>query len=219
MMRNEPTQEDGSTEPTHDGGGVPNSRLSRRRLVAAGASTWLTISVAGCTGDGTDDSEGGDEDTTTTHTVTNRTTQTSPTTEESDTSTTTAETDAPTPTETTTSESGGSGTTTTCPSESLFPVGSPVGFLVGIFQTDSGDIVGPEGLEQVTVRFPGADLPPQDLSWSGAHADHVDNQWGGKLADTGNLDPGEYSYDIVVDTGSGEEVVQTGQFTLVDVDE
>ncbi|MRW95999.1 MULTISPECIES: hypothetical protein [Haloferax] len=216
-MRNEPTNEDGSTESTHDGGDARTGRLSRRRLVAAGASTWLTIGVAGCTGDSNDDGgdDGGDDETTST-TVTNRTTQTSPTTTSSPTD---GETEAPTPTPTeTTTSSGGSGTTTTCPSESLFPVGSPVGFLVGIFETDSGEIIGPGDLEEVSVRFPNADVPPQELSWDGPHADHIENQWGGKLPSTDDLAPGDYSYDVVVDAGSDEEVVQTGQFTLVDVD-
>lgn len=209
----------------------PYEHISRRRMVAAGAATWASISLAGCSGPGDDggDGDGGDDGDggtpTETVTVTSTTTTTETVTEPSETSdggdggdgsggtATLSPTASPTPTEEPTPSPTPTGTP--CANSLAFAGGSPIGFLIGLFETESGDQLGPEHAESVTVRFEAPDIDPLELTWDGKHAEYVDGRWGGKLADTGSFEPGTYQYDVVVSTPSGEEVVTTSQFVIV----
>lgn len=226
-MNDDTTDEGVETLP--DGSILTNGAVSRRRLVAAGAAGWLSVGLAGCSRDGTGGSgDGGDG----TVTVTNRTTATEPVTEDTasddDDSTaastetaaeTSTETAAPTPSPTPTPTPTPTPAGTTCPSSLVFERGSSVGFLVGIYRSETGTVYGSEDVDSVHVRFPNDDIPPRELIWDGPHAEHVDDRWGGKLAETENLDPGDYHYEVVVTSDGGERRVQTGQFKLRDAED
>lgn len=224
-MTNDPTghEEDGTS-------GLYDS-ISRRRLVVTGAATWATISLAGCTESGDGEGDGGDgggettttvtatATTTTTDTVTQSTTTADGTTAATTTTTTTTETPTPTAaptTTTTTAESGGGATTTTCSEGRRFMGGSPIGFLVGLFRTESGNVLGPDDADAVTIRFQDVDIPALELTWDGRHTVFDEDTWGGKLEDTVSLGPGTYHYDVVVAADGEERTVMSDQFVLVE---
>lgn len=190
--------------------------LSRRNLVAAGAATWATLGAAGCTDI---EDRGGDYTLTDTVTVTSDTTTTdSP--PGTDTSTGDGSTDdgtpgGDTPTDTATPTVV---TTTACSQSTTFLPGMDVAFLIGVYRTQSGEILGPEAVDSVTVRFPDKDVEPLDLGWEGRHSEIVADRWGGKIADTADLPEGGYRYEVHVSLTDGEEKTITDQFALVDPD-
>ncbi|MFB6069569.1 MAG: hypothetical protein ABEJ76_00990 [Halanaeroarchaeum sp.] len=187
--------------------------FSRRRLMAAGAAGWATVSLAGCTDTG--GSSGTDETTTeqtTDVTVTNQTTTTTTTTDGGGGGETTT---------TTTSDGGGSGDgggDKKCGLSSVFASGMDVGFLVSVYDTFSGDRLDGADLSTVEIRFPDAPFEPIELSPSGPHQEHVADQWGGKLATSADADPGTYGYEIAVGRAGEDEPtpVATDEFTLVE---
>ena len=164
------------------------SGVSRRRLLASGAATWATVSVAGCNyitdpGPPEDNDDGGDDNDVPTGnaTVTNETT--------------------------TTGGSDGSDETTSgddCQSKQEFNAGEEVALNVGVYESDSGDFLGADALNSVTVEFPDEpDLEPVELSWSGPHEQYIPDGWGGKLETISDMEPGTYQYEISID---GDEV-------------
>jgi len=179
------------------------SGVSRRRLIATGAAAWTTVSVAGCQyitdpgppdggdgdggadgGDGTDGGTDGGDGATSTPVPTGSATVTNDT-------TTTA--DPSTPTETPTS------TGTACESRKEFPAGIDIGLNVGVYDSESGDFLGDDALDGVTVEFPNEDYGPLELSWSGEHEQYVPDGWGGKIETDEDIEPGTYRYEITVE--------------------
>ncbi|MFB6094103.1 MAG: hypothetical protein ABEJ77_04090 [Halanaeroarchaeum sp.] len=182
-----------------DDGGV-----SRRRLMAAGAAGWATVSLAGCSDTGGD----GDGGTTTTTedgddvTVTSQTT----TTESADTPTTTASSDG-----------GGGGGTTSCSGQNVFAMGMDVGFLVDVYDDLTGSRLFEDAIDAVTISFPNSELESVELTPDGPHEKHVDDKWGGKLSVPADAEPGTHTYEIAVSRRDGaEETVVTDELTLVD---
>lgn len=206
-MSDDTAQSDGTVDTSHGSSNRSDDGLSRRDLVAAGAVGWMTTSFAGCLDN--DGGEGGEEDTVT---VTNRTTTTEPVTQ------TTTETE-PTDESETETEAGGTTTTTSCPESREFASDSPIGFLVGTYRSQTGDVLDDADVESVTVRFPDADIEPLELTWDGRHNEHVDDRWGGKLTNTDEIPNGEYQYEVVVTTDTDERNVMTGRFSISDPEE
>lgn len=204
--------------------------ISRRSLVAAGATGWATVGLAGCNrladpgppnqgnGDGGGNGSGGNGDSggngngngdggngdgpettvpTGNTTVTNETTTTSPTDG--------GETDQPTTT------SGGGG----CASIGRFSSGMEVGLHVEVFDDYSGDVLGDEAVEGVTVEFPDADFGPLELNWEGDHEAYSETTWGGKVVTSEDTEPGTYRYEITVENGDGESQTVVDEFTVV----
>ncbi|WP_340100202.1 hypothetical protein [Salinibaculum salinum] len=162
------------------------SGFSRRRLLASGAATWATVSVAGCNyitdpgppedNGGNDDNDDNDDVPTGNATVTNETT--------------------------TTGGSDGSDETTTgddCQSKQEFSAGEEVALNVGVYESDTGDFLGADAINSVTVEFPESDIEPVELSWSGPHEQYIPDGWGGKLETISDMDPGTYQYEIAID--------------------
>jgi hypothetical protein len=159
--------------------------LSRRDLLASGATAWATVSVAGCNyitdpgpPEGGGDGGGGDDEAPTGNaTVTNETT--------------------------TTGDGDGSSETTSggdCQSQQEFQSGEEVALNVGIYKSDTGDYLGADSINSVTVEFP--DQPavePVELSWSGPHEQYIPDGWGGKLEAISQMEPGTYQYEIAID--------------------
>lgn len=210
MSTDDPRIEDDSTTVARSRRD-PDDGVSRRRLMAAGAAGWATVSLAGCarsSGGGGDDGgdDGADEtsEETTDYTVT---------------STTTTTTTPPAGT-TTTEESGGGGgatTTTECTQSSVFAPGMDIGFLVSVYDQLSGALLGDEDLATVTIAFPEADLEPIALSPSGPHEEHVKDKWGGKLSAPVDAAPGTYKYEIRVadDPDADPTPIVVDELTLV----
>jgi len=199
---------DGEAGDPQTGSG-DRAAVTRRRLVASGAATWATVSLAGChyiTDPGVDDSD--DDDSETTTTVTTATSATgSPGTGDG--------TDDGTPTETTTAPPT---TTTACANIGRFAPGMEVGIHVGVYESETGSFLGDEAIDSVTVEFPEADFGPLELSWKGPHEKFSTNGWGGKITTTPDTDPGTYRYHVSVEASEASDVPDetvTDQFLIV----
>ncbi|QKY15490.1 hypothetical protein [Halorubrum sp. CBA1229] len=191
---------DQSSEPTDktstESSEAADSPVSRRRLVAAGAATWASVSLAGCTyitdpGVEPDDGE---------PTVTNETTTTGNTTNG-----------------TSGNESGGDGEGEDCASIGRFSAGMEVGLHVGIFDPETGDPLGADAIDSVVVEFPDADYGPLELNWEGAHEAWDRATWGSKIVTDEDTDPGDYEYEVHIEGGEeiDLETTVTNQFTIV----
>ncbi|WP_415383398.1 hypothetical protein [Halosimplex sp. TS25] len=206
------------SDPADDGRSV-----TRRRLLASGAAAWATTSVSGCqyiTDPGTGDSED-----TTTPTVTTETTTTDepvaqPTPTPSDGTDDTADstpgegtdtpTDTPTPTETPPP------TTTACSLAGQFAAGMEVGLHVSIYDPETGEALGDESLDRVTVEFPDADYGPLELNWAGDHEAYAGDTWGSKIATDTDTESGTYRYEVSVESDDVDvETTVSDRFTVV----
>lgn len=201
-MANDSRRTDDSGRTTQRAG---DTGFSRRRLVVTGGATWTALGVAGCCTPPETPTEEPTEEPTETVTVTQETTTTD---------------DTPggdqTPTETPTATATPTGTP--CEQEVRFLQGQEIGFLVAVYRTRTGEVLGPEAVASVRVRFASDDVASGELSWEGRHneVDSVDDDtWGGTLSDTSNLDTGTYRYDVVVTTEDGTETVVTDKVHVV----
>lgn len=195
MDRDQPSERTDSTST--ESSDTTDSPVTRRRLVAASAATWASVSLAGCTyiTDPGVDSEDGP-------TVTNETTTTGNTTNGS--------------TNGSTEESeGGSGDD--CASLGRFSAGMEVGLHVGIFDPETGDPLGAEAIDSVVVEFPDADYGPLELNWEGAHEAWDRSTWGSKIVTDEDTDPGDYEYEVHIKGGKAYDIATTvtDQFTIV----
>lgn len=188
-----------------------NSSITRRRLVATGAATWASVSLAGC--DRVDD-PGVDTPETETTTVPTGDGQDTPTddgTGNTTVSTQTTTTDAPE------TQTEAPPTTTSCASIGRFASGMEVGLHVDVYDSATGEYLGDERVDAVTVEFPDADYGPVELSWTGPHERYSADGWGGKIDTSEDAQPGTYRYEITIegaDVADDSETV-TDQFTIV----
>lgn len=214
-MTDDPMDDTDPGAPTDGDETSPFDHISRRRLVATGAATWASIALAGCSDTGPDPtpSETVTVTSTTTTTETVATPEGSDDTPDGNDTPTDSPTASPTPTDSPTATP--SPTETPCANSMAFARGSPVGFLIGLFETETGDLLNPEHAESVTVEFDDPTLDTLELTWEGKHREFVADRWGGKLADTSDFPPGTYQYDVVVSTAAGEQVITTDQFVIV----
>ena len=178
------------------------SGITRRRLVASGAATWASVSLAGCnyiTDPGVETPAVSTETTTTGNT--------SATNETSDTTGDEGES-AATPTE---EETG-----TSCASVGRFSRGMEVGLHVAIYHPETGEPLGADAVDSVTIEFPDADYGPVELNWEGPHEAYDRDTWGSKIETDADTDPGTYEYEVNV--ASDEETVAatiSDRFTIV----
>ncbi|WP_128223225.1 hypothetical protein [Halobacteriaceae bacterium SHR40] len=181
------------------GDSADNAKTTRRRLLASGATVWTTVSLAGCsyiTDPGApdqDESDTGDQDGTDTggNTTTDGTGENATVTNET---TTTNDTD------------GGDD----CANSREFPAGREVGLNVGVYNSKTGEYLGGDAIDQVTVEFPNADFDPLELSWSGPHEQYIPDGWGGKIQTDPDMEPGTYQYEIHIegaDVFDGKETI------------
>lgn len=194
------TSPDRTERTPTDSSDSTDSAVSRRRLVAASAATWASVSLAGCTyiTDPGVDSESGP-------TVTNETTTTG------NTSNTTNESGGDSG-----GESGGGSGGDDCASIGRFRAGMEVGLHVGIFDPETGDPLGAESVDSVTVEFPDADYGPVELNWEGAHEAYDRSTWGSKIVTDEDAEPGDYEYEVHIEGDDADvETTVTNQFTIV----
>jgi hypothetical protein len=185
--------------------------MTRRRLVASGAATWATVSLAGCsyiTDPGVDTPTVSTETTTTGNVSTgNETSGPSEPTEEG------TEESTPEETETATEEETG---TSGCASIGRFTRGMEVGLHVAIYDPETGDPLGADAIDAVTIEFPDADYGPVELNWEGPHEAWDRDTWGSKIVTDEETDPGTYEYEVNV--ASNEDTVAatiSDRFTIV----
>jgi hypothetical protein len=162
--------------------------VSRRRLLVTGAAGWTAAGVAGCC----DPPKTGGTDTPTptpTPTVTATTTTTgSPDEGTPDGEETPTATPTPTPTP--------SPTGTACTAASLFAVGQQIGFLAGVYHTQTGETMGADEAA-VHLAFDDDALEDREMEWTGDHDDVAAKEWGAAV-DTAGLEAGTYRYEVVV---------------------
>lgn len=170
--------------------------LSRRSLLVTGAATWAAVSFAGC-------SDNDEPDDTPTSTETANVTVTNTTTTTSTPGTETASS-APTPTPTETETETPTPTGTACTQSSIFATGQEIGFLAGVYDTLSGLAMGPDEVTSVRLEFEG-ELPDLELEYAGDHDEVAADEWGATLSDTESLEPGMYTYQLVVTQGGIEK--------------
>ncbi|MEF8757209.1 MAG: hypothetical protein V5A33_03120 [Halobacteriales archaeon] len=203
---------DGESDGPHPDSG-DTAAVTRRRLVASGAATWATVSLAGC--NYITDPYSPEEDSEPTTTVTTQTSTTdSPGTPGGTTDGAPSGTES-TPTETTTAPPT---TTTACANIDRFAPGMDVGIHVGVYDSQTGSFLGEEAIDSVTIEFPEADFGPIDLSWKGPHEKFSTNGWGGKITTSSDTDPGTYRYYVSVEANEASEVADetvTDQFRIV----
>ncbi|WP_436925048.1 hypothetical protein [Halosimplex amylolyticum] len=203
--------------------------VTRRRLLASGAATWATASISGCqyiTDPGT-----GDSDDTATPTVTTETTTTddpvdqqtptpsedagdtsAPTPSEGDGTPSGTPTGTPTPTETPTPPP----TTTACSLAGQFAAGMEVGLHVSVYDPETGEALGADALDRVTVEFPGADYGPLELNWAGDHEAYAADTWGSKIATDTDTERGTYRYEVSVEGDDADvETTVSDRFIVV----
>lgn len=179
--------------------GEDSTTITRRRIIASGAATWATVSLAGCeriADPGPPDEDGGggggggdgDEAPAGNTTVTNETTAT----------------DEPSDEE-----------TTECASIRRFASGMEIGLHVGVLDDNSGSHLGDDAIDSVTIEFPDADFEPLELNWNGAHEVHSETTWGGKLVTDEDLESGTYRYEITVDGDDVDSETVVDEFTIV----
>lgn len=177
--------------------------LTRRRLVASGAAAWATVGLAGCnyiTDPGVE-----------TPTVSTETTTTDNPSGVNETNETDETDDGSEPTETPTEES-----TTSCASIGRFSRGMEVGLHVGIYDPETGEPLGADAIEAVTIEFPEADYDPIELNWEGPHEAYDRDTWGSKIETDADTDPGTYEYEVNVESERDDVTARiSDRFTIV----
>ncbi|QPV64196.1 hypothetical protein I7X12_06115 [Halosimplex litoreum] len=215
--QDEPPDEDPGSDSTGDG------RVTRRRLMAAGAATWATASVSGCqyitdpgTGDDDTDTPTVTTETTTTDDPVGPATPTPDSGEETDDSAATPDGDEETPTPTASPTATPPPTTTSCASLGRFAAGMEVGLHVALYDPETGDPLGDDAVDAVRVEFPDAEYGPLELNWRGDHEAYSADTWGSKIATDEDTERGTYRYEVSVE--ADDETVETkvaDQFTVV----
>jgi hypothetical protein len=105
-----------------------------------------------------------------------------------------------------------------CAPERQFSAEMDVTFSVGIYDGASGDLVGGDALDSVTVESTDGAFDPVELSWQ-AGGEESTAQWTGTL-ETESLDPGSYGYEVVVTDGEAnfyDVGIASNQFTIIEV--
>jgi len=204
-----------------DGDDRPNGEdaVTRRRLVASGATAWATVSLTGCqyiTDPGVETATESPTPTVTTETTTTDT----PTPDPNATPTPTPDPDAtptetPTPSPTPTPTPTPPATTTACSSIDEFVPGMEVGLHVGVYDSETGEALGEDDLDAVTVAFPGADYEEQELNWRGAHERYDERTWGTKVVTDPDAESGVYNYEVTIVGEDDLRGTVTDRFILV----
>lgn len=107
-----------------------------------------------------------------------------------------------------------------CGPERQFTADMKVGFLVGVYDSSTGEVIGNDTLDAVTIEFPDESFGPVELSWAGDDEEHPADEWGGSLDTPSDIAPGTYSYTINVTNGA-DNIYNVGiaanEFTIIEV--
>ena len=105
-----------------------------------------------------------------------------------------------------------------CGPERQFTQEMDVTFVIGVYDGSSGDLVGSDTLDSVTIESTDGSFDSFDLEWQPGGEDST-AQWSGTL-DTANLSPGTYGYEVLVTNGEAnfyDVGIATQQFTIIEV--
>ena len=105
-----------------------------------------------------------------------------------------------------------------CAPERQFSQEMDVTFVIGIYDSVTGELVGSDTLDSVTVESADGSFEPVELSWQSETEDQT-AQWNGTL-ETENLAPETYGYEVVV-SDPGRDTQSVGiaqaQFSIIEV--
>jgi hypothetical protein len=105
-----------------------------------------------------------------------------------------------------------------CGPERQFTQDMDVTFVIGVYDGSSGEIVGSDTLDSVTIESTDGAFDAFDLEWQPGGED-AEPQWSGTL-DTADLSPGSYGYEVVVTNGEANYYdvgIASNQFTIIEV--
>lgn len=106
-----------------------------------------------------------------------------------------------------------------CGPERQFTADMKVGFLVGVYDSDTGEIIGNDTLDSVTITFPEAPFDDLELAWAGDDEEHPADEWGGTMAIPEGTSPGTYKYKVQVTDGDADFYdvgIASEQFTIIE---
>lgn len=177
-----------------EGSDCASQLTSRRKVLAAGA-TWATVGLAGCSGGGSDDDttdEESPEDTETTDDGPEPTPDPSPQPENYIVSTNTYWNGHPAP-------EGTGGYVGSCSPERQFRRDMDVTFVIGVYDSNTGDTVSSDAVDSVTVSFPNHSF--DDVSLSFTNPDDGTPRWNGTFDIPDNAETGSVEYEVQVSNG------------------
>jgi hypothetical protein len=106
-----------------------------------------------------------------------------------------------------------------CAPERQFSQEMDVTFVVGIYDSVTGELVGSDTLSSVTVESTDGSFDPVELSWQSGEPEDQTAQWNGTL-ETESLAAETYSYEVTV-SDPGRDVRNVGiaqaQFSIIEV--
>ncbi|WP_017342791.1 MULTISPECIES: hypothetical protein [Halorubrum] len=105
-----------------------------------------------------------------------------------------------------------------CAPERQFTQDMDVTFVIGVYDGSSGEIVGSDTLDAVTIESTDGAFDPIELSWNEGGEDS-EPQWSGTL-DTADLAPASYGYEVVVTNGDANYYnvgIASNQFTIIEL--
>ena len=106
-----------------------------------------------------------------------------------------------------------------CGPERQFTQEMDVTFVIGVYDGSTGDLVGNDTLDSVTIESTDGSFEAVDLEWQPGGEDS-EPQWSGTL-DTADLSTGSYSYEVTVTNADAnyENVgIASNQFTIIEVE-
>lgn len=189
-MQRKPTSNQPTAENTEDASS-DKAGLSRRKMMAAGAATWVTASFAGCSGNGTD-----------------------PTTTGADPTTTEGE---PQPAnyvvtdEMATAAAFGVSFAAACSPTRLFAPGMKAIWEINVYDAESGENLDDSTIDSVTVNVDGVD--ELEAAWMGDEEEHPADMWEATWDVPSDADTGEYTYTIEVEATNEADVLTVGRAT------
>jgi len=105
-----------------------------------------------------------------------------------------------------------------CGPERQFTQEMDVTFVIGVYDGSSGEIVGSDTLDSVTIESTDGAFDPIEMSWNEGGEDS-EPQWSGTL-DTADLAPETYGYEVVVTNGDADYYnvgIASNQFTIIEL--
>lgn len=105
-----------------------------------------------------------------------------------------------------------------CAPERQFTQDMDVTFVIGVYDSTNGEIVGDDTLDSVTIESEDDAFDSFELEWDEGGEDS-EPQWSGDL-DTADLEPETYGYEVVVSNGDRDiyEVgIASNQFTIIEL--
>ena len=106
-----------------------------------------------------------------------------------------------------------------CSPERQFTNDMEITFAIGIYDSTTGELVGNDTLDSVTVESADGSFDPVELTWQSGEEEDSTAQWNGSFQPN-SLATGTYDYEVIV-SNPGRDVYNVGiasaQFTIIEV--